>query len=332
MTNPLVSVIIPVYNVSPYIEECLNSVIRQTYTPLEVIVVDDCCTDDSMAKVNAIVDNYHGEILFSLLHHERNRGLSAARNSGLDVATGTYISFIDSDDYILPTFYETLVRAFEGAEEHVAILGCRCLSNLRIDNKSNNSIKTIPPEQFAGEFLSARTIGVAWGKLYRKHLFDSIRFREGRNGEDFLLIYDMYPLIERLHYTTVILPDQLYYYRIREDSITGSKLTPYTETKTRNLQEVVKGLKKAKHACLSVVEERYLRHLYQRIVTFANQENSREFFRYCFKLWGFSDCSAKRKLPDRTDFKPFLLMKYLPSFYYFYIKFHKNTPGRAISG
>ena len=140
-----------------------------------------------------------------------------------------------------------------------------------------------------------------------------------------MLIYDIYPLIERLHYKTIILPDQLYYYRIRENSITASKQTPYFETKTKNLKEVVTGLKKAKHACADVVEERYLRHLYLCIVAFAKQYNSRDYYRYCFKLWGISDCSAKKELPNSVDFKPFLLMKYFPSFYYYFIKFHKRA-------
>ena len=123
MIDPLVSVIIPVYNVSPYVEECLKSVMDQTYKRLEVIIVDDCGTDDSMEKVERMLQDYAGEISFSILHHDCNRGLSAARNTGIDACHGDFISFIDSDDYVMPTLYETLVRAIQDEDDNVAILG-----------------------------------------------------------------------------------------------------------------------------------------------------------------------------------------------------------------
>lgn len=82
----LVSIIIPVNNVSDYVEECLQSVAAQTYTAIECIIVDDCGTDDSMQKVESFITNYQGPITFKILHHEHNRGLSAARNTGIDAA------------------------------------------------------------------------------------------------------------------------------------------------------------------------------------------------------------------------------------------------------
>ena len=109
----MVSIIIPVYNVSDYVEECLQSVAAQTYTDIECIIVDDCGTDDSMQKVERFVADYKGPIAFKILHHEHNRGLSAARNSGMDAATGEYIYFIDSDDYIYPYSIDALVKAIE---------------------------------------------------------------------------------------------------------------------------------------------------------------------------------------------------------------------------
>lgn len=320
MNNPLVSVIIPVYNVSPYIEECINSVISQTYTNLEVIIVNDSSTDDSIEKVYNIINSYDGEISFSVLNHEKNSGLSVARNTGLDAASGEYVSFIDSDDYIMPILFETLVSALLTEDESIAIMGCCFFSNKNINVEVYNDIKIIPPEEFAGEFLSAKTIGVAWAKLFQRHLFDFVRFREGRNGEDFLLMYDLYPIIEKMHLKTIILPNQLYYYRFRENSITTSKEKPYYNSMIRNLQEVFNGLKKEKHASVGVVEERYICYLYHCIVLLADNKSKKDYYRYCFKLWGVSNSSAKMKLPNKSDFKPFLLMKYLPFIYYYYRK------------
>lgn len=96
-----ITVIIPVYNVEQYIERCLQSVIHQTYSePFECILIDDCSPDKSMNIVQNIVDNYHGHIVFNIIHHEQNGGLSAARNTGIHNSKGMYLLFVDSDDYI----------------------------------------------------------------------------------------------------------------------------------------------------------------------------------------------------------------------------------------
>lgn len=101
MNLPSVSIIVPVYNVEPYVEDCIRSVMRQTYEgPIECIIVDDCGTDNSMAVVDRLITNYNGPISFKVLHHEHNCGQSAARNTGIDVATGDYLFFMDSDDEI----------------------------------------------------------------------------------------------------------------------------------------------------------------------------------------------------------------------------------------
>lgn len=103
-----VSIIIPVYNVSDYVERCLNSVMAQTYTDLECVIVDDCTPDDSIEKCERIIAEYNGPINFIILHHEKNRGLSAARNTGIDAASGEYVYFLDSDDEITDECIKTL--------------------------------------------------------------------------------------------------------------------------------------------------------------------------------------------------------------------------------
>ena len=95
-----VTIVIPVYNVSDYIERCVISVMNQTYADIEVILVDDCTPDDSIVKCKSLVDNYQGPIDFKIVKHERNRGLSAARNTGTEIAAGEYVYYLDSDDEI----------------------------------------------------------------------------------------------------------------------------------------------------------------------------------------------------------------------------------------
>ena len=105
-----VSIIIPVYNVAPYIEDCLKSVMMQTYKgEMECIIVDDCGTDDSIAIAEQMIAAYQGAIQFRMLHHERNKGLSAARNTGTIAATGDYIYYLDSDDEITEDCIEKLM-------------------------------------------------------------------------------------------------------------------------------------------------------------------------------------------------------------------------------
>lgn len=95
-----VSIIIPVYNVSKYIKRCLKSVLGQTWKDLEIILVDDCTPDDSMDIVRGILETSSRSDIVTILKHEKNRGLSAARNTGIRQATGNYLYFLDSDDYL----------------------------------------------------------------------------------------------------------------------------------------------------------------------------------------------------------------------------------------
>ena len=97
-----VSIIIPVFNVAPYIKRCLDSVVAQSFQDIECILVDDCGTDNSKEIVQQYIDNYQGQIQFKFIHHKENLGQSAARNTGIQVATGEWLFFLDSDDAITP--------------------------------------------------------------------------------------------------------------------------------------------------------------------------------------------------------------------------------------
>ena len=105
-----VSIIIPVYNVAPYINQCLDSVGVQTFHDIECILVDDCGTDNSKEIVQQYIDNYQGLIQFKFIHHDKNQGLSGARNTGIKTATGDFLYFLDSDDAITPDCIETLIN------------------------------------------------------------------------------------------------------------------------------------------------------------------------------------------------------------------------------
>ena len=114
MQDIKISIVIPIYNVAPYVEECIQSVMNQTWKgKLECILVDDCGTDDSMKVATEKLKEYEGNIDFRVIRHERNRGLSAARNSGIDAVTGDYVYFLDSDDEITPDCIDLLVQPLD---------------------------------------------------------------------------------------------------------------------------------------------------------------------------------------------------------------------------
>ena len=154
----LISIVIPVFNVEIFISECLQSVIRQTYTgPLECIVVDDCGTDKSIEIAEQLIAEYDGPIDFKVLHHDHNRGLSAARNTGMDAAKGDYVYFLDSDDWISDDCIEKLAKP---------------LQNEVFDVVVGNQIWDIRmrPQQLLRPFLKALHAQRAGQRVYLHHL------------------------------------------------------------------------------------------------------------------------------------------------------------------
>lgn len=217
----LVSIIVPIYNVEAYIEKCLLSISQQTYTKLQVILIDDCGTDQSMSIVEDFCAKYKGDINFRIVRHERNRGLSAARNTGILAASGEYISFIDSDDYIDPHYFEILVSNIRDNLMVVSSPWAIKDNSIYCYNEkwSCNKTFTIPAEKFADYFLLEKVCHTAWGKLARKELYEHIKFRVGVNNEDSLFNLDAINYIEHQKSAICVIPQRLYYYRQRENSI-----------------------------------------------------------------------------------------------------------------
>jgi len=219
---PAISIIIPVYNVQEYVAECVQSVMRQTYLgQMECIVVDDCGTDGSMAIVERLIAAYHGPIVFRILHHDHNRGLSAARNTGTEAATGDYIYYLDSDDYISPDCIATLVAPLADHAYDMVVGDLQMTGHPR-------SITFLPQEEGAvmgneaifSRFYYPRMIYVmAWNKLIKASLFRlyDLRFMEGQLHEDELWTYKCCLVIQQLY----VCKHVTYYYRIREDSISA---------------------------------------------------------------------------------------------------------------
>lgn len=171
--NPKVSVIIPAYNVGSYIEKCINSILLQTYSNLELIVVNDGSTDATPQIVNAIAARDHRLVPI----HKKNGGVSTARNSGLDVCTGEYVVFVDGDDYLAPDYVEYMLGLVKqtGAEF--------CLSRNSFTHKGEaqvqeDHIETLTPEDATALLLSPAIIVGCWNKIYKRTLLleNNLRF------------------------------------------------------------------------------------------------------------------------------------------------------------
>ena len=217
--RPLISVIVPIYGVEKYLEQCLDSILNQTYRQLEIILIDDGSPD----RCGEICDRYASQDSRIQVIHQSNAGLSAARNAGMDIATGEYISFIDSDDYIDPHFYEKLLEGFKEYPE-VKVTSCQVFKNENGEITPQNSkwqhqYPTIHSSRWCQDAILGKTYVTVWNKLYQAELLKEIRFRKGRIVEDILFMYDFLPICISQQAFLLLLPDYLYYYRIRQGSI-----------------------------------------------------------------------------------------------------------------
>ncbi|MCR5306712.1 MAG: glycosyltransferase [Oscillospiraceae bacterium] len=218
--QPLVSVIIPVYNVKPYLCESIDSVIRQTYRNTEIIIVDDGSTDGS----SEICDAYQKKDKRIKVIHQKNRGLSAARNAGLDAANGEYIAFLDSDDAFCRNMIEVMIKSI--TENHADIAACSvyiCFSDRRMkvsQSRSRVNYKSnIRSAQTVLELMAERKFKFyVWNKIYSRCLFDQLRFPEGRVYEDIIFMPQMMSRAKRV--VQIDLP--LIMYRKHAGSITAS--------------------------------------------------------------------------------------------------------------
>lgn len=221
MRTPLISVIIPVYNVEKYLHRCLDSVIAQTYQNLEIICVDDGSIDDS----GKICDQYAVRDARIKVIHQENQGLSAARNRGLDAAEGEYIAFVDSDDYILEGMYKKMLDKL--LDYSVDLCVCQWqyeFSDGRQVVKKKNIDPTIYGCKTSLEFARFLYRGnyengvvvAAWNKLYRRALLDKIRF-EGRIHEDEAFCGRI--MAENI--SVYVMEEQFYVYAQNGDSLTN---------------------------------------------------------------------------------------------------------------
>lgn len=224
-----ISVIVPIYRVEKYLPACIDSILNQTFTDFELILVDDGSPDrcpeicDETAKQDARVR----------VIHQANAGLSAARNAGIEIAHGEWLGFVDSDDYIAPQFYEKLYQTAQRTDADCVMCS---VQNVDESGKSiDSALMRVADEVKTGQEVLQK-IGrddvtpylTAWNKLYRRKLFNTLRYPSGRQNEDVFVFAELFCQVQR----AACVAEPLYFYRKRIDSIMNSAVT------LRNLDEM----------------------------------------------------------------------------------------------
>ena len=223
----MISIIVPIYNVERYLSQCIESLINQTYTDIEIILVDDGSTD----RCSDICDSFAKKDSRIIVIHQENSGVSTARNAGLEIAKGQYIGFVDPDDWISPDMYGSMLRNLQETESDLAICGYTyCYEDGRIDEKREYERK--PPELLTQKDIMRRMSDIppsvrhcVWNKLFRKSLLQGILFPEQLCSSE-----DVWFLTEYLLRTknAIIIHEPFYFNRVRDGSATHGGLSVHS--------------------------------------------------------------------------------------------------------
>ncbi len=257
---PKISVILPIYKVEPYLDRCVDVLLRQTHTDLELILVDDGSPD----RCGALCDAWAEKDGRVRVYHKENGGLSDARNYGIDRATGEYLSFVDPDDTVTEHYLSYLLRLMQ--EKEGTLLSACNHNVVRGDRKKANNALSAPrilsrKEAFEEVLYHGDLDVSAWGKLYHKSLFQTLRFPKGRLYEDSFVFGEVLSMLSHV----VVGPEAHYDYIQREGSIVSgsfsekrlqfidsvSRLCDYALSCSASLQPAV--LRRMTHARLSVL-------------------------------------------------------------------------------
>lgn len=212
--NDLISVIVPIYKVEDYLCRCVDSIINQTYKNLEIILVDDGSPDNCPA----ICEEYAKKDNRIKVIHKKNGGLSDARNAGMKIANGEYVSFIDSDDWIDRKTYELAIKKMEETNSQIGAFDYIKTSDENENASYNNTVSILNSEQAIGATVNNVSVGtVVWNKIYKKSILEGLSFRVGKYNEDEFFTFYALDKAERI----VFIHSKLYFYFQRPDSIMG---------------------------------------------------------------------------------------------------------------
>jgi len=222
--NPKLSVIVPIYRGEKYLKRCIDSIVNQTYINLEIILINDGSPD----KSGEICDAYEKEDRRIRVLHQENKGVSAARNTGLDMASGDFIGFVDSDDYINECMYEVLLSNCLKFDAEVSV--CRLArfegeaAHVELKQSDKTNVFSAREALINMHGRDGQVYTVPCNKLYRRDLFEELRYPLNKINEDEFLTYKVMDNAKRI----VLTEEVLYYYRVNNGSITCDPHYPMT--------------------------------------------------------------------------------------------------------
>lgn len=276
--QPVVSVIVPIYKVEPYLDRCVRSIIDQTYKNLEIILVDDGSPDNCPK----MCDDYAKEDSRVVVIHKPNGGLSEARNAGLNIAKGDYVTFVDSDDWLNSLFVENLLDVLETEKILIGITNFQRIESEKqetqpfSEKKGKSAYSIFSSVEAIKKFWNPEqgtTFGVVWGKIYKKELFKELRFPKGKIHEDEYITYKALYFARQIAF----IDKPLYNYFQRSDSIMGK-------------------VKKDSIRCLDAWEERYL---------FFKEHKEKELADLCISSLCWDFLYAYYKAPQKNTIEKY---------------------------
>lgn len=320
----LVSIIVPAYNVEKTIEKCLKSLMAQTYSNIEIIVVDDGSKDRTFSISQAI-----GKIDDRIsIFHKDNGGLSDARNYGKNLAKGDYIAFVDSDDYVHPDMYRRLVSVMDDKNADICCCGYyrTSLGGHEVSSVFGSCVSMDGIHAAKDLINQVAFNNFAWNKLYKKELFNEINFPVGRTYEDILTTYKVFMKAK----IVVGIEDPLYYYVENSSSISSSltNIIGLWESVNEQMQQMVAFFPELKNDCDRRIIET-AKYIIIKYLQAGYNRNSDEM------------ANIKRQLSLQASDFEYSIKKYayriirFPRIYYMiykfkilYMKFKKNIKGR----
>ena len=282
---PIISVIVPVYNVEPWLRECVDSILGQTLRDLELILVDDGSPD----SCGAICDEYARADSRVRVIHKKNGGLSSARNAALDIAAGEYVAFIDSDDWIHPEMLETMVSKLRQTDSDMAICG---VESVFMDGSRPISYQ-LTNEVLSQEEMVQHLAWQAWyyviacNKVYRRKIFETLRYPEGYVHEDAAVIHRVIGACQRF----VLIETPFYFYRQTSGSIMRQDISiQRSDNLTALADRLHYACQKKWENVSAITAKRYVHTFFDYYFRFPHTTENEKYFRRM-------DASLKTALP-----------------------------------
>jgi len=302
-TNELISVIVPVYNVEPYLKKCIESIINQTYNNLEIILVDD----GSFDKSGEICDEYASIDSRIKVIHKENGGLSSARNAGINAASGEYLAFVDSDDWIETDMYELLYKSIK---ENNTALSCGGRYDVYLNEKKAglcpHEENKISSKEMILKIFETKECDVSFcDKLFHKSLLESIRFPVGEINEDEAIIFSV---VCDLDFVSLV-NKPFYNYNHRENSITTSEFNNKKMVVLKNARNTLK-ITTNKFPDIEIQAKRYFsKKVFALLSMIAfSSKNTRKEFKGAYKEL-LNEIKTNKKILSRADKLRYLLLK-----------------------